>query len=490
MESQRYRVVLTGDLQPGYSLEAAVSHLAEVFQTPESSLRSIFDGTERPIDQTFSAEDALELQAKLDRVGVRSRIDRGSSVNVELKLRSGAVAPAPEKTPPVSSPSPDRTNQAGMMRCPACGHRQLVSNQCESCGIFFSAYNRNPEEEMRRAASLKAEHANQQHAADASASPRSTVSPQADWGNEWVDNEDEVELGEQHYLALFFGPPPQHYLDVCSRYLSGPRTRFRLGWNWGAFFSPFVWSLYRKMWGWSLVIFVTEILLPVLLIVLGSYKEGSSQLVSVGYAVLLANRLFWPALANYLYCRFARNTLKRMHMLSPNYATEIDIATAGGVSSSSVFAGLAVATVMSVFVWSVVDSMHESNHSAQQQRILETAEGVFSARTPVSADRPNIPAQGAEQPPENKWVSTRRILRSLAQNVNAWLAERPGTEPSQVSLFQLQEDLSLQSQAFLDAWNGEVQYIPDNEGYRLISAGPDRLFGTVDDIQFRRVLDQ
>ena len=50
------------------------------------------------------------------------------------------------------------------------------------------------------------------------------------------------------------------------------------------------------------------------------------------------------------------------------------------------------------------------------------------------------------------------------------------------------EPLDLPADAVQDAWGGEIQYIPDNEGYRLISAGPDRLFGTADDIQYRRVL--
>jgi hypothetical protein len=315
-------------------------------------------------------------------------------------------------------------------------------------------------------------------------------SPQDVWGNDWLDSGEDIELDERHYLALFFGPPPERYLDVCGAYLAGPRTRLRLGWNWGAVFSPFVWSLYRKMWGWSLIIFVTEIFLPVLLIVLGSYGVGSEKLVTVGYAGLIANRLFWPALANYLYCRYARNTLQRLHMLAPNYATEIDIATAGGVSTSSVLVGLAVAAVMSVFLWSVVDSMHESKQLAQLPKALELTESAELAD--MGRPRPNdvTGVTGAELPLGNRWVATRRMLRFIGQKANAWLTEHPGAEPSQLSVFRLREEYSLSADALRDAWGSEIQFIPDNEGYRLISSGPDRLFGTADDIQYRRVLGE
>ena len=40
----------------------------------------------------------------------------------------------------------------------------------------------------------------------------------------------------------------------------------------------------------------------------------------------------------------------------------------------------------------------------------------------------------------------------------------------------------------MDGWGNEIHYLPDAEGYRLISAGPDQLFGTADDIMYRRVL--
>ena len=483
METQRYRVVLTGVLHPGSTPEAAVSVLAEVFQAPASSLRGIFDGAERPVDQALSAEDALKLQERLDRVGVRTRIQRESNPQVPLKLRQGV---ARSNTAVSGAP----VSQAGMMNCPACGHRQLVSGRCEACGILFDGYD--PASGSPAQATQVQQTSPQANAPNGQASGAHGHAAKQGWDNDWLDSEEDGGPDEQHHLALFFGRPPDYYLKTCPSYLAGPRARFGLGWNWAAVFSPFAWSLYRKMWGWSLVIFVTEILLPVLLIVLGSYGFGPEKLVQLGYAGLLMNRLVWPALANFLYCRHALKTVQRLHMMSPNYVAEIDIATAGGVSNSSVFVGLAVATVMGVFLWSLVDSVHQSNRFGQLPAGLDAARGGRAdpkgAGGPGQDDMTGL--AGAQLPAQNKWVATRLKLGAIGQKANAWLAERPDSGPSDLSMSRLREAYALGVADSRDSWGGAVQFIPDDQGCRLLSAGPDGLFGTVDDIQYRRPLKE
>jgi len=475
MASQQYRVVLTGELVPGFSPEAALAAMAEVFETPVSDLRGVFDGGEHPVKQTFSADDALELQSRLDRIGVRCRIERLSENKVELQLRKGAAA---------SESSSASLNEAGKMRCPACGHEQLVSNRCDACGIVFAQYHRQAAQ-----AQPKQPTAGNPPVDDVMPRP-AQPRPQDHWRDTWGDFVDDAEPDEQSYLGLFFGEKAEDYLGACQRYVKGPRTRFSLSWNWGAVFSPFIWALYRKMWGWAMVMFITEIFLPALLIILGSYDMPSHKLVYLGYAGLVANRLFWPAVANFLYCRHARVSLQRLHMMSPNYAAEIDIATAGGVSNSSVLVGLAIAGVMSVFLWSVVDSVHDSSRQAQQQRLVDAGSSQLTDSEGRRTDDVTG-VGGSAEPIENKWIATRKKLRALGQKVNSWLAQHAAVDDAaQLNLFRLREELSLKASDMTDGWGGEVQYIPDTEGYRLISSGPDRLFGTADDIQYRRVLSQ
>jgi len=448
--------------------------LAEVFQTSASMLRGVLDGVERPVNHRLSAEGALELQERLDRIGVRCRVERLPEQNIDLQLREGLIAGLGAEQPAASS---------GMMTCPACGHRQLVSNRCDACGIVFADY---------RPATAAA--ATPGQAAAPAPGPQGPPPPSQihdDWRNDWLDNDEDYEPDETNYLAMFFGPQSEAYLQHCEKCILGPRTRFRLSWNWGAVVSPFMWALYRKLWGWSAVMFVTEILLPLLLIILGSYGIGSPSLALGGYLLLLLNRVAWPLVVNWLYCRHARVTLERLHMMSPNYAAEVDIRTTGGVSGSAAFVGLAVAAVLCVFVWSVVDSVHDTTVEASMRQSLDQ-KGAGLLEDRVGPDSGGMPGQdGADGQLENKWVATRSQLRSLGQKVNERLTRSAaGADTSQVSLYRLREELNLEPDALRDAWGGEVQYIPDAEGYRLISAGPDGLFGTADDLQYRRVMTE
>ena len=70
--------------------------------------------------------------------------------------------------------------------------------------------------------------------------------------------------------------------------------------------------------------------------------------------------------------------------------------------------------------------------------------------------------------------------------------ERRSTNPypSKLTLYKLRQDMDVPVDALSDGWGNEINFVQDNEGFRLISAGPDQLFGTADDILYRRVLDQ
>lgn len=481
MDSQRYRVIVSGELLPGYAAETAVAAMVKIFETSNETLQGLLDGNEHVVGQGLSADDALELQARLDRIGVRCRVER----SVELPLRETTASPAGlAAKPPSSTHSEAETasTRAGVMHCPACGFEQQVSERCVSCGIVFSEYNA----AVRRSGGRQAPSEPIAPEVPRPATPAASCHPE-DWRSGWLDGEEDNEPDERSYLGLFFGEKAELYLEQCDRYLGGARTRLALGWNWGAVFSPFIWALYRKLWGWSAVIFVTEVFVPALLIILGVYDIGSPGLIYLGYLMLLVNRLFWPAVANYLYCRHARITLQRLHMMSPNYAAEIDIATAGGTSTGSVLVGLSVAVVMTLFLWSMVDSVHKSTQQVLPMTLFDLSESRPTAKNPEPSASAEALQRDAQQ---NQWIQTRSRLRVLGEQVNSWLQDRSGATSVDLNLYRLREDFSLPREMFSDAWKTEVQYIPDTEGYRLISAGPDRLFGTADDMQYRRVLTE
>jgi hypothetical protein len=321
----------------------------------------------------------------------------------------------------------------------------------------------------------------------AAASKRSAP-PQDGWKNAWVDLEEDQDPDENHFLGLFAGPTPGRYLRVFERFKRGPRRQLPLSWNWGAVFSPFLWAMYRKLWFWALLIGVFEILLPTLAFVLGTRQGLSQKYLYVGWAALIGSRLFWPAVVDFLYFRYARNSIRRLHRMAPRYAADIDVATAGGVSHTAVFVGVTFSLVFGLFLWSVVESMDigYGGFDPRMADILEQA--AVQTLTPGAGQVVDTQTETRES--DNKWVETRQRLRSLGQQINQWLIENNKLDnPGAANLFTLRQQRRIPDQALRDGWGEEIQYVPDVEGYRLISAGPDRLFGTADDIQYRRTIN-
>lgn len=255
--------------------------------------------------------------------------------------------------------------------------------------------------------------------------------------------------------------------------------------------SPFLWAMYRKMWAWGMLIFVTEILLPVLLIALGSKPFVSDKLTYLGIAGIVANRVFWPAVLKYLYCRHTRNMIAYMNRMSPTYAADIDIATAGGTSKTSVFVGIVLAIVVSLLTWNVVDTVYSQIVSSQ---------AVFTEpeTAPGATWQPNS-NRGGEQAPrqadvdklttENKWVATRNRLRVLGQRLTTWFSASAGSvDPARLSIADIGQALLLDLNSTVDGWGKQFRYRYNDGGFQLYSAGPDGQFDTDDDIKYRRSL--
>lgn len=493
MSTQNYRLILTGEVISGFSRETIMPALAEVFEASVESLSDIFDGAEHPIDQILSAEDALELQTRLERIGVRSRIERAAARKVELQLRGQGRASVPAAVPKIAAVGSRSAAQPGLMNCPACGHQQMVSRRCDSCGIVFADFHRSGGQRARVVTSPSFAAGQQTPAAPPTPPPSSTLPPSHPDQHQtvWRDFDEDDEPDERFYLTIFFGEQAPRYLDACDKFFDGPKVRFKPSWHWSAVFSPFIWSLYRKMWGWSSLIFVTEVLAPMLLLIFGGYGLISPVLSKLAYLLLIANRLLWPMVLKYLYCRHARVTLARLHMMAPNYAAEIDIAGAGGVSRTSVMVGVVVSAVLGVFTWSLVDSFHDSSQLVQQQRAADIAQAREGLGITEEVDEPTSSVLGLEpsRQPTNKWVQTRSSLRVLSQAIEEWLATKgAGVRVGELDYYQLRQSLGLTAEQVSDAWDGEIQFIPSEEGYRLVSAGPDHLFGTADDLQYFQMI--
>ncbi len=81
-------------------------------------------------------------------------------------------------------------------------------------------------------------------------------------------------------------------------------------------------------------------------------------------------------------------------------------------------------------------------------------------------------------------ASTHRRLDLLTKSVKVWMIQfGTGFDPFQVTLDRLSQDLGVTAIDMLDGWGMAFRYEPSEGRYKLLSAGPDKQFGTGDDLQ-------
>lgn len=495
MSDKRFRVVLTGQLEPGFSREAVIASLARFFETSAGTLIDLFDRGDHPVDAALSADEASRLQQRLAQMGARAHVEALDARRIE--------------GPTLHLPQRDESVTAGLMTCPACGHRQLVARSCDECGVVFTEFNRSRGASAGKAASGSATSRPKAPGPHAGHRPRQVTDIHArdrnGWHDAWVDDGNELPT-EQYHLNLFMGQSAATLNAACQRMLLGRRTQIVLSWTGGAVVSPFLWAMYRKMWAWGAVIFVAEVLLPVLLIALGTKPNISDKLTYLGIAGLVANRVFWPFLLKYLYCRHARRAIAYLNRMSPTFASDIDIASAGGTSRTSAFVGFVAMVVLSLLTWSLVDTGHRMFTKRQMDYaaavdVVDWSAPVPATQTePTAAPEPAAAEPGAAAQPEpavvpvapvNRWVVTRGRLRTAGQRLYAWM-ELVGSErnPAQLTMTDIVEVLALDEESRTDGWGRPIAYRLDGSSFVLLSAGPDGTLDSPDDIQYRRSLPQ
>jgi len=110
--------------------------------------------------------------------------------------------------------------------------------------------------------------------------------------------------------ASFVGIKAEKYLPKFKRFSVHEMDNFRVTWHWPAFFVPFCWMLYRKLYGWAIIAFFIEI---------------------IPYIGLFL-RVVWAITANYIYYKHAKKILLEIKQLHSSPETQRALrAAAGGV---------------------------------------------------------------------------------------------------------------------------------------------------------------
>ncbi len=445
----KFRIIFNGSLLPGFQLSQAEATLIRLFNLPTTQAHALLSGTKTVLNHEYSAEDALDLQSKLNQVGIETTIqkieDIPEFVPIDNNMNSKPSSARPEK-----GSEPFNSNII-LMTCPACKHKQEPADKCSHCGIDFELYNAGVVQNKNRNSALL---------------------------DQWQDPE-ELEESPEHQLdklLLFFvGKKGAEYFEIFKKFKdkASPKPKFKLSWNSAALFFPY-WALYRRFWLGAIVSSITWFLIPLFLIIFSSYDILPHFFLYLGWIIFALNIIIWPFIANYLYYLLARRNIGFLVKNAPAHTIENDVIAVGGTDPSTVFAGIAFSLVFILFTWAVVDSLVDKNTILSVSK--RTHNPIYDNSDPFSTPM----KEQAET--EKKIVKTKVKLRAAKSAINAWLIQHKTKEIS--SFKEVILDLELTPRHFQDGWGNEMQFKPMETGFEMVSAGADQLFGSADDLRY------
>ncbi len=234
-------------------------------------------------------------------------------------------------------------------------------------------------------------------------------------------------------------------------------SAFKITWHWPAFFGFFFWALYRKMWFWATVH------------VLG----GAGLMLWVSSSVVSLMWMFiWPLTANFLYFQAATTAVNRA-MKNPK--TEQHFLDKGGVSKGAVCGGIIIVLISTMLISNYVTSRFLAQYGEQISDVLPGS-GSQTRGT-------GLPLEYVVD--ESKLARTSLILSTLATMLKIFLIKN--NENNEQSPSPMQSVIStfidhLNNGQISDGWGGKIRVEQHLNRHVLISAGPDQVFKTDDDV--------
>ena len=449
----KFRIILNGTVLSGFQPTQAENILIELFNVPQEQAKSLLTGTKTALNREYSAEEALDLQSKLNIAGVDAIAQKIEQVPEFIPIEDDSLIPSPSNSTTIKT-APSRINQV-LMTCPACNHQQEPTNKCGNCGINFERYNAGLEHNDKH---------NNQLNSQWEQFEETNVSPE-----EQLDD----------LLLRFVGNRGLEYLKIFQRFKNGLQPKFKLSWNTNALLFPY-WALYRRLWFTSFIGFLTWFLIPFLFIVFAKYAIISKIFLYLGLVIFSLNLIIFPLIANYIYYLSGRQSISFLISKAPIYTIENDVIAIGGTSAPAAFAGISFSLVFALFIWATVDSLVEKNKTFEV-RSQYTNNQSFTAKPRLNA---------AEKSALNKrrTTKTKAQLRAARSAISAWLAKNKGRVINNISFDQIIKDLDLKVNHFEDNWGNKMQLQTTDSGFKIISSGADKLFGSADDLSYQRKL--
>lgn len=134
-------------------------------------------------------------------------------------------------------------------------------------------------------------------------------------------------------FTAFVGKNSEKYLPKFAKFNAGGIDSFKATWHWPAFFVPFWWMLYRKLYGWAVLAFFLGII-PYLGLITG---------------------FVWAIVANRLYYNNAKKKLLEIKQLHPAPETQKAVITVtGGVGNAALMIGAVIGVVAVVGILAAI----------------------------------------------------------------------------------------------------------------------------------------
>lgn len=148
-------------------------------------------------------------------------------------------------------------------------------------------------------------------------------------------------------FAAFIGKNSEKYLARFRSFVHGGEDAFAVTWHWPAFFVPFFWMLYRKLYGWS-----------VLALLLGL----------IPYVGIMSHIAFGIA-AHYIYYRHAKEKLLGLKARSSSETERAaNVAAAGGVNKVAVILAMVLAVII---LLGILAAIAIPGYTAYRQRAFD-----------------------------------------------------------------------------------------------------------------------
>ncbi len=430
-ELGKFKVVLDGSTLPNEDREQVIRALSELFHSSPPTMEKLLSGREVSLKKDYPRDEAERICGAIRNAGA------GCSVVPVREPESSVVSG--EIGCDDTHRAESGVNDLGRpISCPGC------QQQCDSewviclyCGYSF-------------------------------------VHNERDGGHLWEDEEegsedpsgvsgetDEAERDPNTYtrteLSRYVGPNAEYYAARFSGMGTIHDPRFRLSWNWPAFFFFFFWALYRKMWLWA-----------------GLHLAGATVLVfaTSQSAVWVIYSLLWPVAANYLYFRSFGYHMRLAELHYSGQERLEYLGRKGGVSRNAFWIGLAASFGLSAFS----SNMMVHHLVGEYEERFGSLSAGESHHEQVRGDGSVLESVGE---PTSPLARTSRVLSTMATGLKVVIAAG-NDDLVQDTLNGLVAKLD--DREILDAWGNPIVMNREPGHVAFLSSGPDGSSGTDDDV--------